>query len=339
MSLKRTLANLLSLGLALVLVLYLVRASGLNLEELWLLLDARVLAGASVLMGCGFVLASYRWYLLLRHIGVHLRFLVVFRLSLIGLFFNLLVPGGVGGDLIKIVYLRKEARERFAKALLTVLLDRLFGLAGLLILTVGVLAHKGVLGGAWDSPEVNALLGFVFAVTAVALLLLLLFFLWPMLVRWGLTGPASNLSERLPRRLVAALQQVGEALALVRSSPGKLLSLTGLSMGIHLCATSGVLILGRGLGLGSTITFTDYLLATQLGNLVAAIPATPGGVGGRDLTMALILRLCGAPPDISAAVPLLLTSLLIGWGLVGGLALLWERSEGLKDLSGDEERG
>src|SRR4051812_47291945 len=51
------------------------------------------------------ILGALRWQILLRLQGVVLSWSRVFALVMIGLFFNFLIPGGTGGDVVKIFYL------------------------------------------------------------------------------------------------------------------------------------------------------------------------------------------------------------------------------------------
>ena len=54
------------------------------------------------------ICAGVRWQLLLRVQGIALSWTRVFMLLLIGVFFNFIIPGGTGGDVVKIFYLLKE---------------------------------------------------------------------------------------------------------------------------------------------------------------------------------------------------------------------------------------
>lgn len=74
-------------------------------------------------------------------VGVHLSFRKNLALYYIGMFYNLFLPGGIGGDGYK-VYLINRRYNTSVKSLITVLLhDRLNGLAGLtLVLLLLVLA-------------------------------------------------------------------------------------------------------------------------------------------------------------------------------------------------------
>ena len=178
-------------AMAFFLIRYVVVSNGVDLKQVWALVDSRFLAVAFVLYGCGFFLAAVRWYLLLRYIQVFLPLVVVVRLAMIGQFFNLFVPGGVGGDLIKMVYLRKEAGDRYPEALLTVLLDRLLGLAGLLL--VGLMAvalNPSVIFH--SSREMRAILAVVILAGTAGLVGAVLFVAWQLAQSTGLIGLAQR---------------------------------------------------------------------------------------------------------------------------------------------------
>lgn len=86
---------------------------------------------------CWFVLISllldtFRFLLILRIWEIRLNILQVLKLNWIGLFFNNVLPGSVGGDLMKSYYLYKMG-YRFVNALFLSFLDRACGLYGLLI--------------------------------------------------------------------------------------------------------------------------------------------------------------------------------------------------------------
>ncbi len=320
----RRFQSFLGIVLAGLLIRWVVVRSGIDLENVFRTVDRGYLFAAFSVYGIGVLLAAWRWNLLLVHIGVRLGFPVVLRLAFIGLFFNLFVPGGIGGDLIKMVYLKRESGNRFPQAVLTVLLDRLLGLAGLLLVAVISLGlNRALIEG--SSPEMKGALLMVALASGGALVGGILFLLWPMLSRVG-SSRFAHLLARLPHTVASVGKRVVEALHLVRAAPGKLVGLVMLSIMGHLTGTVAVYLVGLGIGAEKYLSFVEYVLATQLANLVAAIPLTPGGLGGRDIVMDVFFRAAGAPPQISGALPVLVTVLLVAWSLVGGLALLWERT-------------
>ncbi len=97
----------------------------------------------------GFLLAFVRWYWLARTAGLTFRLRDAMRLGFIGLPFNLIIPGAVGGDVIKAAYFCREQRSK-TRPIASIVLDRLLGLLGLFILA-------GVVGGfAW--PRLDPLM-------------------------------------------------------------------------------------------------------------------------------------------------------------------------------------
>lgn len=322
--------------IALFLIRYVVTASGIDVAEVLRTVDRTCLAGAFLAVGVGFLIAAYRWYVLLHHIRVPLALSVVLRLALIGQFFNLFVPGGVGGDLIKMFYLRKEAKDRFAEAALTVLLDRIVGLVGLLF--VALLAMGLNPGLLRDSrPEMRAIQIVVLLAASGALFVSLIFLLWPYLGRTF--PPSERVRAMVPERVLRVLERVAQAFSLLRSAPSAVLKLLILAMFGHFFATFGTWMIGQGTGGVEQVSLGSFLLITQLSNLVAAVPITPGGLGGRDLAMSFLLNLCGASTTAQGAVPLVTTALLIVWSAFGGLALLWEKRAGVgEQVPGDSDR-
>ncbi|MBT3982444.1 MAG: flippase-like domain-containing protein [Bacteriovoracaceae bacterium] len=89
-----------------------------------------------LLLSTNIVLTTFRWrWLLHLKSEVKFTFLQIIKLTWIGLLFNSVLPGVVSGDIIKLVY-AKDIDESIPKSYLvtTVLIDRIFGLCGILIL-------------------------------------------------------------------------------------------------------------------------------------------------------------------------------------------------------------
>jgi uncharacterized protein (TIRG00374 family) len=123
----------------------------------------------------GVVLAFYRWYLLVRAQDLPFRVRDALRLGWIGMLFNIVIPGAVGGDVVKAAYLAREQHHK-GRAVASVVIDRLVGLLGLFVLAL-------IAGGAaWNSlgPRVRPIIvAAAIACTVVALLLLLVFTIRP----------------------------------------------------------------------------------------------------------------------------------------------------------------
>lgn len=153
-----------------IILYWLVSSGRLDFNQLKILFDKPIILFANIaLWFFGFlILGAYRWYKLLRGQGLILSFLQVVRLQLIGFFFNTAVPGAVGGDIIKAVYVIKGLQsDRKTPAMLTILLDRIIGLATLFYL--GAVAILLSLDFFLSQPILFPLVAFVLGGTFVSL--------------------------------------------------------------------------------------------------------------------------------------------------------------------------
>lgn len=69
---------------------------------------------------------ALRWYFILDDFKKEISFLNIWKLSLIGLYFNILLPTGAGGDAIKILYITRQQKEKL-KLGTSVIFDRFIG--------------------------------------------------------------------------------------------------------------------------------------------------------------------------------------------------------------------
>ncbi len=74
------------------------------------------------------IVSSWRLLSFLKSIGLELKFGFNFRLYLLGMFYNVFLPGGIGGDGYKIYLLRKKFKLPTKRIFLALFFDRLSGL-------------------------------------------------------------------------------------------------------------------------------------------------------------------------------------------------------------------
>jgi len=77
---------------------------------------------------------AFRWRIFLRQQKIELPFTTVLALTWAGQFFNSILPGSTGGDVVKIYQVCRLAPDRKAAATATVFVDRLAALLALLVL-------------------------------------------------------------------------------------------------------------------------------------------------------------------------------------------------------------
>jgi len=85
------------------------------------------------------IVACWRNLTLLKSIGLNLEFGFNFRLYLLGTFYNISLPGGVGGDGYKIYILRKKYKLPTKRIFLAMLFDRLSGLWAIGLIAVSLI--------------------------------------------------------------------------------------------------------------------------------------------------------------------------------------------------------
>jgi len=96
-------------------------------------LDLSLLAWALAVYLTGMIGTFVRWFFLVRVIEPKFTFRATLLLGSIGMVFNLVIPGAVGGDLIKAAYLVRM-RIRKTQAIASMVIDRILGLLALFIL-------------------------------------------------------------------------------------------------------------------------------------------------------------------------------------------------------------
>ena len=126
----------------------------------------RLIRGADpwlLLGGLACVLATLpgqglRWLWLLRTAGLRVSLVRAMRLTMVGQFFNVCMPGTTGGDFMKAYYAARNSGQREA-AVMSVVMDRLLGLIGLVVMAavVGLFTlhdptSRGVTLGVWGRP-------------------------------------------------------------------------------------------------------------------------------------------------------------------------------------------
>jgi glycosyltransferase 2 family protein len=77
------------------------------------------------------VVSSFRLNIYFRNVQVYLTEINNLRLYWLGMFYNLFLPGGIGGDAYKVMVLNKKTKQPIKKLSAAVLLDRISGVAGL----------------------------------------------------------------------------------------------------------------------------------------------------------------------------------------------------------------
>jgi uncharacterized membrane protein YbhN (UPF0104 family) len=133
--------------------------------------DLRLFALALVIYVCSLLLSFVRWYFLVKALELPFQLRDAMRLGFIGNVFNLVIPGAVGGDLIKAAFLCREQAKK-TQAVASMVVDRGVGLLGLFVLA-GV---AGLFELSTARTEVRTLIGMAWLAVAAGVIGLAILF-------------------------------------------------------------------------------------------------------------------------------------------------------------------
>ncbi len=289
---KAILVNFIKLTIVAGLLWWMVDSGKLSLSQMTVFLNRPDLVFAGILVWLlGPVgLGSLRWWLLIRGANLHCSYFRALKLQLVGFFFNTAMPGAVGGDIVKAIYIVRDQDVPLGKtpALLSVLLDRIIGLIGLFFM--GVVAACFSYERLLATPVTRSLLmGLAAVVGASALFLAVVFLPW----RDGRDPVHSVLSLRLPG--FGLLKRIYQALRAYKYRPGIVFATIGISVVIQMIFLGFMGFIGK--ILYGDQGFDASLLAPifPFGILVTAIPLAPGGLGVGHAAFEKLFSLVGLP--------------------------------------------
>src|SRR5579875_471096 len=274
--------------------------SRVNLKQLAHLLTrerpAYFLAATAIYVA-GQMVATRRWQLLSRMIGIAGSYFEHLLYFFIGAFTNLFVPGLVGGDAARALYLGRRHHE-LGKAVASVVADRAFGLVVLIWLTavcVGVLG-QGVFPATVTTP--------IYAIGAVTL------------VGYLAMPLAAAVQGFLPRRIAATIGILSPYL----QGRIALIPALALSLILHLLQVLAQYVLGLGLGL--SIPSWEFLLCVPTTNTLASVPLTFNGLGLREGIYVVLFGMAGANKADAVALGLLWFAITTFAGLCASFAFV-----------------
>ena len=252
---------------------WLIRSGVLKMGALVIYIDKPALLVADLALFAVAVMAgTMRWRALLVLAGAEIPFWRAMQLQLTAFFFNVVIPGNVGGDVLKALYVaRDSAPEKRTTILLLVFVERLVGLAALVLVASGV----GVLRGPtlWADPQLRQLalaVAFLGVCTVVGPVLFVIFMrrAGDRLETWT---SGSSVVAKLAGRLVASAR-------LLAAGPRQLVIALVISMLMHAATMAFYTMLTRAITL-QDVPFSAIATVYPLGILTMILPISPAGVG------------------------------------------------------------
>ncbi len=246
-------------------------------------LDIRLFAAALLIYMSSVLCTFIRWFMLVRVIEPRFKLSSTFVLGAIGMVFNLVIPGGVGGDLIKASYLVRM-RIRRTQAIASMVIDRILGLLALFILA----AVSGAIAWGSSARDVRTLAVLAWLAVLAGVLVLVAIF----------TGAFSRMFPRSAdsgSKFGLIVSELSEMSTTYRGRLNVVFGCLALSVFIHGLNVLAFFLVGCMLYPEMPTTLAQHFSMVPLILFTLAVPLPFGALGVTELVGGQLLKLVGHP--------------------------------------------
>ncbi len=249
----------------------------------------------------------YRWWWLMHARGMSVPMWKAFRLTMVGNFFNFCMPGTTGGDVIKAYYAAKGSGRR-ADAVVSVIVDRVCGLFGLLVLAglVGLFMLR-------DDTARHVTVT-VWLICAGFLVGSAVYFSNRLRAKLGIDWLISKLPGK---QLLASIDQAAYA---YRDHKTVVIGSIVMSVTLHVALVTATAMAGYAMGIQTPISLLMIVIPVSF--LVGAIPIAPQGLGVMEFFAVTMLQSSGAYPNQVVGMLIMIRLYQMFYSLLGSVFLL-----------------
>jgi uncharacterized protein (TIRG00374 family) len=267
-----------------------------------------LLAAYAIFLGTTVGMA-WRWKALLASKGIHEPIGWLTKLYFMGYAAGQMLPTAIGGDAVRITAHARRRPDRKGEAAAAVLMERVLGAAGTLVLVaIGLVFAIG----RYDNIALVVWLE-VFFVAGTLVLFALLF---------SRRANAWLQARGSTRRVARALQSVWQALHDYRLQPRALVTVLVITVVIQAIRIVAIWLCGEAVGVD--VSLLVYVVMGPLLFLIMLIPFTINGLGVREAFFIAFLGRFGVSADAAFATGFLFYAIAIASSLPGALIILWE---------------
>ena len=244
------------------------------------------LVGAALMLFSTNILVSLRWHMLLAAQGIHVRRGQAFRVTYLASLAGVMLPGMVGGELVRVAMGRSFPRARIHELALSVVADRLVGLMALLLvgMTASLAFWTGLDSGGAAAAHLKMLMLGIMAFFVLAI---------------GVAGAGAALAPRMVAHaakkkwatrgtLLRIMADMAQAICLYRGKPGVLARALLLSLLVHVLVYSALTLVAVALHMAGSDPW-KFTVAGVLAAVANALPLTPGGIGVGEAAFAQMI--------------------------------------------------
>ncbi|MDD5255463.1 MAG: lysylphosphatidylglycerol synthase transmembrane domain-containing protein [Candidatus Omnitrophica bacterium] len=315
---KKAMVLFLRFGISAILLYYLLKdIDAASIFEVARSADKRLLVLAFAISLLNYVFCYFRWLMLLWASGIRLpkrRVLISFAG---GVFFNQFLPSTIGGDLVRSIDLAVHTKKP-KEVVATVLLDRLSGYMGLVLVALAALAVGWRLV---QDTMVTVAVAVIAGVLALILLAVFNKFIYSKLnallqAPSGLKRTAGFTASAFGK-FRESLRNLHEELYLFKTRKLVMASNLLVSLLIQMVVPVSFYIIA--LSLGVDISPVYFFVFLPIISAVTLLPISIGGLGLRDTTTVFFFAKAGVAKDAAFAMSLVSFVFLLIYGILGGL--------------------
>lgn len=249
-----------------------------------------------------------RWFVFIKALDLSVPFATAFRFYLFGLCCNLFLPSAIGGDVIKIIGVCKGSNEK-PKVVASVLIDRLSGFAGMVVVAVVSFIIGFRLVG--DRSTALAILFMAMASTSIGLVLF----------NRTIYSFFTQIFTFIPV-LKNALMKMHEDLSLLKGRQSAIYKAVGLSALSQLTLAVTFFLISK--ALHQDISLFYFIIFVPLICVASSVPSV-GGLGVREAGAAYFLGKVGVSSEIAVSISLISFVFMVIVGLLSGVYFLLTR--------------
>lgn len=300
-----------------------------------------------ILYSIHFLAGAWRLSILLRVQKIHISLIEALSLTLQGVFFSFVLPGSLGGDVVKAAFIAKRSPHgKKLAGVFTILIDRVLGMISLFTLAGaaglvsfqflssisqnGVNSDDSILG----MQPIQIIIYFLLTGCLVGISVTVVLFFHRQIEKIKPVKWCINLVDNITKGTISRLMN---AMDIFRNSWGIMVKVFLISIFcIHLLLAGVVYCIAKGIESPSTpeVKFEIYVLATSLGNVAGSIPITPAGTGPREWVITEIFmnafaeseqRMSEDYREIAKTIALLYLGVVFAFNLSGGVFFIVDK--------------
>lgn len=277
--------TLIKIFVAIILLWFLAHTSKLDFSLLLNLLGSPfLLISTSSLYFITVAISSWRWQQLNNAQQIKLSYPHTLLPTYLGIAFNNLLPGGVGGDFFRFYFINKKIPTKKSVVMLSILLDRITGLSGIFIIVCMM--------AAFHLPSLmtqTVTLYFLLFCLSICLFGVLLYFAASFLPKQ--IGLSLWLIRKFTgKKWLQPILSLLDALKIYRESKKIMLECLIASVIIQFLIAVTCMLIAKMMQF-PTLPFYDFIMAIAVTQIVNLIPVTPGGFGIGEMAFANVLLL------------------------------------------------